>query len=377
MTLNATVSGLDHHLLTPHEGFDIQHWDQCLDHTQRVFDWLPSVFRDGKSTYCLLNVNNPTDSTIPDLPQHYDRYVISFHLEYPRYWWIEKFCQHFSDREVVLITQFDHFHLHIPNLRVLCYDVWPEVLELLREHGHFVPLPSTPRTHKLSALCNRVSQIKAYVVWYLYRRHDADQCILSWHCNVTKPEDLFFMSATGNARIDDLTTWMQQNRVLEKRIIPDRFSNTPLANFDYSIPAYLDCVVNCTNESWNHSYQRVDGREYVLPGPYLTEKTWKPLLSGTALLPAGQYNNYRTLESLGFRFDYPWDLSYDDEVGDLKRFDRLFDVLDSIMSLDLDYLRRRTQRSNEHNQRHILQGGFTQRARRVNQQRLEKYRYGQ
>jgi hypothetical protein len=71
---------------------------------------------------------------------------------------------------------------------------------------------------------------------------------------------------------------------------------------------------------------------YNRPGPFLTEKTWKTLISGCALLNSGQPGTMKFLrEAYNLPLDYSYDTSYDLETRD---FDRLSGLVETIQNIE-------------------------------------------
>ena len=70
-----------------------------------------------------------------------------------------------------------------------------------------------------------------------------------------------------------------------------------------------------------------------MPTPYISEKTWKPLFAGNAVLFAGQTQTKQRLEKFGFQFDYPWAGIYDKESNDNHRLSIILNNIDWILSL--------------------------------------------
>jgi hypothetical protein len=98
-----------------------------------------------------------------------------------------------------------------------------------------------------------------------------------------------------------------------------------------------------TNEGYHYSYSIVDHQEIIHPGPPLSEKTFKPLLAGQAIIMVGQANSLSSLSKLGFDFDYGIDNSYDSELQDLQRIQMIFKVIDTVMGMSLNDLKKVTR----------------------------------
>jgi hypothetical protein len=208
---------------------------------------------------------------------------------------------------------------------------------------------------------------------HLYRTWNPEEYIISWRKYLAKQEDLYLLNSTGHHRIDDVIQFIK-DEFWELNIgLTDDFVNAPINNLDYNWSAYTECIINCSNESVNNSYQFINDIGHILPGPYLTEKTYKVLLSGTALLPVGQYQTYSHLESQGFVFDYPWDKSYDQISGDIDRVAKILDCIDDIKKMSLKDLEELTLHSRRFNREYIFSGDYFQYINRINYQNIEKF----
>lgn len=340
------------------EQFSLDQWNQADSYTQQAFPWLPDMKDILGKTYCQFCLSYPPDSLIDATPSGYDTYVMHFGTEYVDWHWVKRFCQRFPDSRVVLISFFNTALYAEPNLQLLQFDVWPHIMKWYTKEHDQSAVKYQGKTKKISSLANRVSQFRAYVCAHLHKTWNPADYLVSWRGYVFKPEDLFLLNLTGNTRVDETIDYLKST-FFDLRIAPDGdFVNRPMDNLYYDWSAYTDCVINCSNESVNTSFQSINGESHIVPGPYFTEKTWKCFLSGTALLPIGQYQTYEYLGRQGFKFDYPWDCSFDQIPGDLDRIAKVLDCLDSIKDMPLDFLTTATQASNQHNREHILSGNY-------------------
>jgi hypothetical protein len=167
--------------------------------------------------------------------------------------------------------------------------------------------------------------------------------------------------ATGNSKLDQLTQ-LFRDQYLGQEIKIDDFDNT--AHNRQRItgnpwqPLYQDCAVHFTNESFHYSGMVEDGEKYTWPGPFVTEKTLKCLLGGTAFVPVGQFETYRTLENLGLQFDYKFDTAWDLDPGNLSRAESIIKLIDNLNYCTIDQLLIKTEQSTKYNQNHIVSGKF-------------------
>jgi hypothetical protein len=130
-------------------------------------------------------------------------------------------------------------------------------------------------------------------------------------------------------------------------------------------------AVHFTNESFHYSLM-MDPDEYIWPGPFLTEKTLKCLVGGTAFIPVGQFETYRTLGALGLEFNYGFDTTWDSDPGNLSRAASIVDLIDDLNQVDIAKLVELTQESSRFNQNWIVTGQFGQQCQRRNQESTEK-----
>jgi hypothetical protein len=144
----------------------------------------------------------------------------------------------------------------------------------------------------------------------------------------------------------------------------DRFS-TYFCNH----PAYIDCLMNLTNETFTQSLVK----NTIMSGPFITEKTWKPLLAGTAVLSQGPCGVYQHLEQFGFKFDYPWSKSFDAIPGDIDRFLCLLKVVDDIFAMDFELLALELEPTCKFNQEHILSNDFFSTVEKINDSNLHTF----
>jgi hypothetical protein len=340
--------------LIVNETLDLDNWDEADGYTKLMYSWLPELKSKIGKTYLLSNLHWPSDDLITVVPNGYDTYILTFQFEYPDFEWIKKFCSRFIDSQVLLIYPYSTCRYQIPNLRIIDYQGWPMVIDWYQKEFGWPDIDFNQKTKKISALTNRVNQGRMYICAYLHQHWNQENYVLSYHGMEGKQQDWYLLDYTGNQRIDNIIDYIKSS-FMHLRIIPDsRVNLSPVDNLNYAWSAYSECLVNCTNESVNCS----NVSDSILPGPYLTEKTIKCLLSKTAVLPVGQYQTYQYLENLGLQFEYPWDKTFDNECRDMVRFVKIFDALDYLDSLEVEEIKQSIKQSCEHNREYILSGDF-------------------
>jgi hypothetical protein len=359
--------------LKTNEKFDLNDWNNADHYTKLMYHWLPDIKNKTGKTYCFLNGYWPTTKEISTIPQDYDTYVLSFQFEYPDFEWIRNFCQHMSNSQILLIYPYRDCKYQIENLTIINYQGWPIILKWYQDEFGFVDIDFEKKFKKLSSLAHRLNQFRTYVSAYIYKNWNPDDYIMSWHNWLAKNQDLYLLEYTGNNKVDAVIDYIKDCFINIQLKPQGTFANNPLSNLDYNWSAYTDCLVNCSNESVGISDISENDQSYLLPGPYLTEKTFKCLLSRTALLPVGQYNTYGYLESLGFKFDYPWDKSFDAVPENFSRFEKFFLTLDQVQMLPFDEIKTAIKSSCDHNQEYIVSGDFLNYTNKQNECNIAQY----
>jgi hypothetical protein len=95
---------------------------------------------------------------------------------------------------------------------------------------------------------------------------------------------------------------------------------------------------------------------------HLTEKTFKPICLRMPFVIVGTHGSLEYLRSYGFKtFSDIWDESYDQEVDDLKRLEKIANLLKSLDSLSQQEKQRlfvAAQDIVQHNYEHFYNGAF-------------------
>ena len=351
----------------------LDQWHHADLYTQQLFSWLPDLHKQLGKTFCVFNFSWPKDSLIDEFPQNLDTYVFHFGTEYVDWRWLNLVCKRFPNSQIILISPYNTSLYAEPNLMLIQFNFWPTILKWYQEENVVPEVHHYEKTKKISSLGNRISQFRAYVCAYLHQTWCQENYLISWRGVLGKPEDLYLLNLTGNTKLDPVIDYLKST-FFDLRISPDKdFKNNPLNNLFYDWSAYNDCVINCSNESVNNSFQQTPHGSHIVPGPYFTEKTWKCMLSGTALLPVGQYKSYEYLSNQGFKFEYPWDCGFDQLPGDIDRISAILNCLDQIKDMSLEFLKSSTVESNQHNRDHILSGNYFKQQNLINLNNVQTF----
>ena len=176
----------------------------------------------------------------------------------------------------------------------------------------------------------------------MLKNYNNGDSLISYHNRVDKKSDIDHLR-TGIPAIDDLVEYMTDQTSVRIDDTTHAQRNNDLDNTNWNYRAHVDSVFCLTNEGYHYSYSIVDHQEIIHPGPPLSEKTFKPLLAGQAIIMVGQANSLSLLSKLGFDFDYGLDNSYDSELQDLQRIQMIFKVIDTVMGMSLNDLKKVTR----------------------------------
>jgi hypothetical protein len=294
---------------------------------------------------------------------------VSFHLEAVNLPWLKK--QKVTGPILVLFDG-QPYDCQIPNVYFFTFFYWHYQLQKMQEW--FGIKEQTVPKYKFSAVCNRISQSKVWTITKLLETaRDSSLIVLnSW----LEEKSVHGWQATGNTKLDQLTEQFR-DQYFGQQLKIDNFDNA--AHNSQNItgnpwqPLYQDCAVHFTNESFHYSGMFEDGQTYIWPGPFLTEKTLKCLLGNTAFVPVGQFETYKTLINLGFRFDYNFNTAWDLDAGNLSRAESIINLLDELNQFDANALVSNTQESSKHNQNYITSGKFFEKCQQKTKSQLLKF----
>lgn len=301
-----------------------------------------------------------------NLPLGYQAYVIK--TEGPNTEWVKKQAQLVDGPIFYCCLPKDYGTFdHIPNVHFVPTVEWHYQLQTMAQT--FGAEVKKDIKYKISALCHRGTQSKIVVLSALAQHIGLNQCLVSLH--KVRADEVHYWEPTDNPVVDQHTQYFLET-FLNKSIYVDNFTNRDHKQVhDFHHPAYLDSAININNESFHYSFIRNNNVNQINPGPFITEKTLKCLLSETAFINNGQFDVYATMRELGFEFNYGIDLDYDTDPGNISRLASILDLIKTLSSYTADELYQQTRHSCLHNKDHIMSGAFYQRAEVVNQRAIE------
>jgi hypothetical protein len=303
------------------------------------------------------------------LPDHYDLYVLSYHGEQIDFEWLATLD---SSKPVILVSDSNLYDSKIlpQNVRHVRWLVWHHFFDrMLTWFGS--DLPTKNILYKASAICHRITQSKIWTTTAMLEHlPEQDRLVALGDWLIDK--DIHDWESTGNIVLDDLTSIFKR-RYLGRIMRFDSFTqqdNNHQTTTNPNSKSLNECALHFTNESFHYSHMLVHDVETILPGPFLTEKTFKCLFSATAFIPVGQFDTYNTLAKLGFVFDYGLDTVFDSEPQNMLRFEALVNFVRDLDKCSAQDLYETTRPSSEYNATIIRSGLFQNRCKLENEKNL-------
>lgn len=331
-----------------------QHWWTLPDHVRSILGF-PDI--DFQKIWICFNIQHTSNISFP---QASEKVVITYHTEYLKHNDLLQFFLNNPDTQFLFLSDWEQNSDSIPwpqNVTCVRWLTWHHQLDRIMDN-YGVNVAITRPDHKISSLSFQHEFHKAAVTAYLLKTFPAHDMILSWW-NARSAGRLYYLDPGYflPSAIADLVLDPHFQDI--KCIALDSFINHSINNSAWSHPAYLRCLFNCTNESIYNDICMIGDTAYKLPWPYLTEKTWKPLLAGCAVLPVGQSGSLQSLSKLGLDF-MPLMMEIDRTDTEFDRILAVWQVIEYINNHSIDDLFDLTKASTLHNLSWIRQGHFFQ-----------------
>lgn len=339
---------------------------QVIDEKLQWFNEIKQTTSDR--IFCALWQRWPRNN----LPPGYDLYIVSFHLETIDLNWIQRQSRHITS-PIIILSDLNYYEYKFPT-NVYCFTYYylhNQVNLMLKWFKK--PIINTFKKYKFSAVCNRPTQSKAWIVTKLLEDFN-DQSLVALH-----PTSEFNVAQswpkTNNKILDNLTEIFHVKYsgvdISIDNWNPATMNNQKLTG-DPDNPLYTNTALHFTNETVHCSLMDVGSRSFIYPGPFLTEKTLKCLVAGCAFVPIGQFETYQTLKSLGFNFDYSFDTQWDLESDSSVRFERIIKLIEKLSNHEVNDVLEATTYATQFNQDHVFSGSFYQQCELKNLATIEQ-----
>lgn len=317
------------------------------------FDLYPWISRinQNKRIYCVLWLT----WDVLDLPDGYDYYLITVPLENVNLAWLEDQRNKVKGKFIVVHPGKNYDYV-LANTSFITYIEWHHHLDQMIDFHGVQPI-NNKKKYKFSAICNRVTQSKAWISAKLLDVASADSLVYTntW----IESKNVHNWEPTGNKVLDNLTMLYKQRHthVINNdgfdQFGDQRYNSNPWHDI------YTNTALHFVLCSFHYSYMCSESDEgYIYPGPDIDEKTLKCLLGGIPFIACGQYDIYNHLQHVGFEFDYGIDLSFDLDSGNLSRFESITKLIDNLNYISKEEIVDLTAKSTLHNREYILKKGL-------------------
>lgn len=321
-----------------------------------------------KNTYYALWLRNPSSvNNKIDLPVGHDLYVITFHYEHLDCEWLMDQASKIS-QPIIVLNDGSSYDFPWPS-HVHFYNFYSWHIHLDQIMSWFPHRQPRNLKYKVSAVCNRITQSKLILTTALLENLPPQELLIklsTW----LEEKNVHHRQPTGNAVLDQLSDIFFEKyygQIIQMDDFTDATHNFQRVNSDPWQPMYLESALHFTNESYHYSYMNDKLGSYTRPGPLVSEKTFKCLLSGTPFISVSQFDLYGQLSQLGLVFDYgSIDLTWDNDPGNLSRLEGIVNIIRGLADYTKEDIASMARDSTDHNTEMIWSGEFQLRAHQNN-----------
>jgi hypothetical protein len=295
------------------------------------------------SRVCLLLNWDSTVDQVKITSQH-RAVIFTSCAESPRYQEVRELALRYPDLPILWLADLDVYDYPLPpNVIFMPYRHWYIRLEMFQEcfQGQVKRVKDKPLKYKFSSLSYFRRPNRAVVTAALYT-HARNSSLFTWRYldnDRTGKQEEFIETFQNHRLFRDLDwnffnhNWFTDQDNISKKLQSDGVNfRVRDAMLDIHTPGFEQALINISNETDTFGWMDNGIERYNRPGPFLTEKTWKTLITGCALLNSGQPGTMKFLrEAYNLPLDYSYDTSYDLEVRD---FDRLSGLVETIQNIE-------------------------------------------
>ena len=268
--------------------------------------------------------------------------IVSTFYESPRYNAVINAAKLNPDTQFIYLADVNNYdHVYPDNVTFFKYRHWHLPLMHVLNNIDLSQIPNVKSKKiykKFSSLSYYRRQFRAIVTLSLLK-YAANDSIISWH-NLTNDSrhDELIKSIKNDLSFNDLD-WelLNYKHTIDNYTLDNNYYESNI--LDFLNPQYQNCLINFSNETDNFGLYWIDDIRYNRPGPFLTEKTWKPLIAGNVLISAGQPGTYDFLKNdYNIPINYSIDTSFDNILGDFDRIRQIKNLIESLSKIKLSDL---------------------------------------
>ena len=297
--------------------------------------------------------------------------IVSTFYESPRYNAVINAAKLNPDTQFIYLADVNNYdHVYPDNVTFFKYRHWHLPLMHVLNNIDLSQIPNVKSKKiykKFSSLSYYRRQFRAIVTLSLLK-YAANDSIISWH-NLTNDSrhDELIKSIKNDLSFNDLD-WelLNYKHTIDNYTLDNNYYESNI--LDFLNPQYQNCLINFSNETDNFGLYWIDDIRYNRPGPFLTEKTWKPLIAGNVLISAGQPGTYDFLKNdYNIPINYSIDTSFDNILGDFDRIRQIKNLIESLSKIKLSDLLDQNIDNCELIQNTILAPGYSDQFELFNQ----------
>lgn len=304
---------------------------------------------DLSRAYLMLNWDALIDQVV--LGPNHRVIIFTSCAESPRYPEVRELALRYPDLPVLWLADIQPYDYPLPpNVMFIPYKHWYVRLEMFQEcyQGTVTRVKDKTHKYKFSSLSyfRRPNRAVVTAALYTYARFNS---LFTWRNLDNDPTcahaDL--INTFRNHRLFKDMDWgffdqdflMTQDNITNKMQADGVNFNVRDSMLDIDNPAFRESLININNETDSFGWMDNGIERYNRPGPFLTEKTWKTLITGCALLNSGQPGTMQFIrDAYNLPLDYSYDTSYDNEIKDFDRFAGLVETIQNIEKSSLKNL---------------------------------------
>lgn len=353
-----------------------------LLHTQYANQWSDSNIDIFKNFYNFLNqvdpgkiqfILNMYNDNFNDIQIEKNIVIVSTFIEAPRDEQLVKLATIHPTVHFICLADVEFYNYPMPsNITFFKYRHFHNLLKVFLQNNTanaIIPVKSKNIIKKFSSLSYFNKQIRALVTACLLK-YAKDDSFISWHNKTWSAEhDYLINTIRYNTRYSELS-W----NLLDSKYFVDEYNsadNTDIKNIATGAlnNIYQTSLINFSNETTNYGLYQSDNVSYIRPGPFLTEKTWNPLLAGNILFStAAPYVYQYLINDYKIPINYSIGLEFDYIPGDLDRFDDICKKIQELVNIPISNLIDQNIDNCELIQKTILDPDYTKQFDQFNQQ---------
>ena len=268
--------------------------------------------------------------------------IVSTFYESPRYNAVVNSAKLNPDTQFIYLADVNNYdHVYPDNVTFFKYRHWHLPLMHVLNNIDLSQIPNVKSKKiykKFSSLSYYRRQFRAIITLSLLK-YAVNDSIVSWH-NLTNDSyhDELIKSLKSDVSFNELD-WevLNYKHTIDNYTVNKNYYESNI--LDFLNPQYQNCLINFSNETDNFGLYWIDDIRYNRPGPFLTEKTWKPLIAGNVLMSTGQPGTYDFLKNdYNIPINYSIDTSFDNVLGDFDRIRQIKNLIESLSTIKLSDL---------------------------------------